>query len=74
MTGELLMVSGAADEEAENLLRGTRRRSAQAAMGFARNDLPRLIANEGMCSEAHSMLAETCNWFTEGFHMRSQRG
>jgi predicted ATPase len=33
----------------------------------ATTSLARLLAKQGRCKEAHTMLAEIYNWFTEGF-------
>jgi predicted ATPase len=41
--------------------------SAKAWELRATMSLGRLLASKGRCDEAHTMLAEIYNWFTEGF-------
>jgi predicted ATPase len=44
-----------------------RRQSARTAELRATTSLARLLAKQGRRDEAHTMLAEIYNWFTEGF-------
>jgi ATP/maltotriose-dependent transcriptional regulator MalT len=70
--GELLQVQNPSDDdEAERCFRAAieidRRQSARSLELQATVSLARLLAKQGRRDEAHAMLAEIYNWFTEGF-------
>src|ERR1700730_11129872 len=70
--GELLLVQNPSDvAEAEQCFRTAieiaRRQSARSPELRATTSLARLLALQGRPDEAHAMLAEIYDWFTEGF-------
>jgi predicted ATPase len=70
--GELLLVQNPSDlVEAELCFRTAieiaRRQSARSEELRATTSLSRLLAKQGRRDEAHAMLADIYNWFTEGF-------
>jgi predicted ATPase len=70
--GELLLVQSPSDvAEAERCFRTAieiaQRQSARSAELPATTSLARLLAKQGRCDEARTMLAEVYSWFTEGF-------
>ena len=70
--GELLMLQNASDrDKAEQCYRTAieiaRGRSAKSQELRATTSLARLLAKRGKDDEARVILAEICNWFTEGF-------
>src|SRR5262249_16433359 len=72
LKGELLLMQGAPNAaEAEHLLRAAieiaRRQSGRALELRATVSLARLLRDTNRRGEAHAMLADIYNWFTEGF-------
>jgi tetratricopeptide (TPR) repeat protein len=72
LKGELLLIQDPdSEEEAERHFRmGINIARGQGARLFelrATVSLARLMANQGRCDEAHAMLTDIYNWFTEGF-------
>jgi tetratricopeptide (TPR) repeat protein len=72
--GELLMIKDSGDqEEAEGSLRAAievaRRQSARLFELRATVSLARLLRDTNRHDEAHSLLTEIYNWFTEGFDL-----
>ena len=72
LRGELLLVEGAADAEVEQwycqAIEIARQQSAKSLELRAVMSLSRLRQQQGKKEEAHHMLAEIYNWFTEGFN------
>jgi len=72
--GELLVMTGAAEEEAEACFRQAiaiaRRQSAKSVELRAAVSLSRLLQGQGRIEEAPELLAEVYGWFTEGFETR----
>src|SRR5207249_6335737 len=70
LRGELLLVEGAADAEVEQwscqAMEIARQQSAKSLELRAVMSLSRLRQQQGKKEEAHHMLAEIYNWFTEG--------
>jgi tetratricopeptide (TPR) repeat protein len=71
LKGELLLLAGAPESEAEKSLREAiaiaQRQEARSWELRAATSLARLLGKQGRGAEALAMLAEICNWFTEGF-------
>jgi tetratricopeptide (TPR) repeat protein len=70
MRGEFLVIAGSFDEaEAafNSAIAIARRQQAKSFELRAATSLARLLASQGRRDEAHSMLADIYNWFTEGF-------
>jgi predicted negative regulator of RcsB-dependent stress response len=72
MQGELQLEAGRCSErEAEDLFREAiliaRGQESKSYELRATTSLARLLAKQGKRDEAHAMLAEIYNWFTEGF-------
>jgi ATP/maltotriose-dependent transcriptional regulator MalT len=73
LRGELLLASGRASDEEENqgcfrkAIEVARKQDAKSWELRATVSLARLLAKQGRPDEAHAMLSEIYNWFTEGF-------
>ena len=71
LKGELLLLAGTSKSEAEESLRTavviSRRQQAKSWELRATLSLARLLMKQGCRDEAHAMLADIYNWFTEGF-------
>lgn len=71
LRGELLLLNGATEAEAERCfqqaLEIARQQSAKSWELRAATSLARLWQQQGKLTEAHQMLAEIYDWFTEGF-------
>lgn len=71
LQGELLLASGAREDEAESCFRQaleiSRRQGAKMLELRSATRLARLWQQQGRTSAAYQLLAEIYNWFTEGF-------
>ena len=70
LKGELLVKAGNDDAAAQSFrdaIELARRQCAKSWELRAATSLARLLASQGQCGEARSMLAEIYGWFTEGF-------
>ncbi len=71
LRGELLLMAGAPEAEAEALMRQAiaiaQRQEAKSWELRAATSLARLLRKQGRIAEAREALASVYNWFTEGF-------
>jgi predicted ATPase len=71
LKGELLLLAGAAESEAEKSLREAiaiaQRQEAKSWELRAATSLARLLRKQGKVDEARQTLSQIYNWFTEGF-------
>jgi predicted ATPase len=71
LMGELSLLTAGSESEGEEHFRRAievaRRQSARSLELRATTSLARLLAKQGKRNEARTMLADSYNWFTEGF-------
>ncbi len=71
LKGELLLMQGGADAEAEGCfqqaLEVSRRQEAKSLELRAATSMARLWQQQGKRKEAHTLLRDVYDWFTEGF-------
>ena len=71
LLGELLLTEKGNNDEADRAFRTAidvaRRQRVKSWELRATTSLERLLAKQGKRDEARAMLADICNWFTEGF-------